>query len=111
MRYKLLILIIPLVASCIKAPKIEYVSVLKVPYDFDWKVIENKQVKIETTSSVVNEKGDTIGTLMPPGDYNLIVAKNSTLTIVQSPTAPPTKAIGGAVKQAIYFSARVNMQQ
>ncbi len=106
MRYKLLILIIPLVASCIKAPKIEYVSELKVPYDFDWKVIENKQVKIETTSSVVNEKGDTIGTLMPPGDYNLIVAKNSTLTIVQTPVAPQTKAIGGAVKQAVYFPAK-----
>ena len=55
MRYKHLILIIPLLASCIKAPKVEYVSELKVPYDFDWKVIENKQVTIETTSNVINE--------------------------------------------------------
>src|SRR3989339_1992864 len=108
MIYRILLLLTIIVSSCIKIPKDSYVSELKVPFEFDWKTIETQTVKIVEVSNVVNDKGDTIATLLPPGDYNLTVVKNSTLSIVKSNTAPATKAIGGSVKDAVYFPSKGN---
>ena len=106
MIYRILLILAIVISSCIKIPKDSYISDLKVPFEFDWKTIETKMVKITEVSNVVNDKGDTIATLLPPGDYNLTVVKNSTLSVVKSNTAPATKAIGGSVKDAVYFPSK-----
>ncbi len=103
---RILILLTIIVSSCIKIPKDSYVSELKVPFKFDWKTIEAQTVKIVELSNVINGKGDTIATLLPPGDYSLTVVKNSTLSVVKSISAPATKAIGGSIKEAVYFPSK-----
>jgi len=90
-------------------PNDPYISPLKVPESFDWKSIEAKKVTITQVSSVLNEKGDTVASFLPPGDYGLIVGKTSTLTVVQEAATPAvqTKAPGAIKsKEKIYFPAK-----
>ncbi len=106
MNNRLLLIIILIISSCIKAPVDNYISELKVPSDFDWKTVEEIAVKVEAISSVVNQNGDTIATIIPPGDYSLTVTKNSTLTVIKEASQVQTKAIGGEIKSAFYFPSK-----
>lgn len=95
-----------LLASCFKMPKDDFVPLLNVPADFDWKTIEAKPVSIGTTSSVLNEDGDTIASFLPAGNYNLTVGKSSTLTVVKESSFAMTKVISGNIKEKAYFPAK-----
>lgn len=109
MKRLILFLAIVILASCIKIPENRYNSIMKVPYDFDWKTIESKPVSLNTVSTVINEMGDTVASSLPPGSYNLIVGKESKLTVVQesTPQSVQTKTIvKGNIKEVVYFPAK-----
>jgi LruC domain-containing protein len=106
MNIRVLLLILLIISSCIKMPEDNYISDLKVPFEFDWQTVEEIPVKINELSSIVNQNGDTIATIIPPGDYSLTVTKNSSLTVVKEASSVQTKAIGGEIKSAFYFPSK-----
>lgn len=112
MKIKVIIVICLAAVSCIKTPITnDYVSPLVVPESFDWKTTESKPVTIQYTSTIINQYGDTVAASIPPGDYSLIVGKNTTLTIikdtvVQAGGAIAANAPGGAVKDVVYFPSK-----
>lgn len=73
-------------ASCAKFPYDDnYKSPLNISTNFDWKTFETKTISYNGTFSVINQNGDTIATNLPAGEYNLNVAKGTTLIAVPSP--------------------------
>lgn len=112
MKIKVIIVICLAAVSCIKTPVTnDYISPLVVPESFDWKTTESKPVTLQYTSTIINQHGDTVAASIPPGDYSLIVGKNTTLTIikdtvVQAGGAIAANAPGGAVKDVIYFPSK-----
>lgn len=73
--------------------------------DFDWKTFESKTVSFDGIFSVINQNGDTIATNLPAGEYELNVAKGSTLNVVPSlivETKDFSTLVTGA-KSRIYF--------
>ena len=109
--YKFLLfsLVVTFITSCVKMPKNNYVPEFEVLEDFDWKTIEYRPMTLTQTSVVVNEKGDTVGVSLPPGDYNFLVGKTSTLTALPDNTPDngiSTKAPGDKYKEVIYFPSK-----
>jgi LruC domain-containing protein len=86
-----------------------------VPEEFDWKTIENNAVTLTSVSTIVDQEGDTLAAFVPPGEYNIITGKTSSLTIIEEqPEASPllssaisTPGAGrGVVKEILYFPAK-----
>lgn len=100
--------------GCVKFPQpidIPSTSEFKISKTFDWKTIEAKVVSFNTTSSVINQNGDTIAKNLPAGEYPLYVGKGSILTIVNSNVIleESTKSISTPVsgsKTRIFFPAQ-----
>jgi len=86
-------------------PENTYKPDLKISPDFDWKTIEAKKISLTQISSVLNEKGDTVASFLPPGDYDINVGKSTKLTVVPS-LVLQTKAGEGSIKQRVYFPAQ-----
>jgi LruC domain-containing protein len=103
-----------ILAGCVKFPQpvdIPSTSELNISKTFDWKTIETKMVSFNTTSSVLNQHGDTIAKNLPAGEYPLYVGKGSILTVVTSNVIleESTKAISTPVsgtKTRIFFPAQ-----
>lgn len=95
-----------LIVSCMKFPEDNYVKVLDVPADFDWKTIEYKEVDISNLSTVTNSFGDTVASFIPAGMYQIATAIGSTFDIKAETEIPETKALPGNHKQTIYFPAK-----
>lgn len=96
--------------SCISMPlENDFVPEINIPADFDWKTIESVPLVLTTDSHVLNANGDTIGVSLPPGEYNFIVGKNTTLHNVPDNSASQsaiTKAPGDTYRQIVYFPAK-----
>lgn len=100
--------------GCVKFPETTIVpstSDLNISKTFDWKTIETKIVSFSTTSSVLNQHGDTIAKNLPAGEYPLYVGKGSILTVVTSNVIleESTKSISTPVsgtKTRIFFPAQ-----
>ena len=109
-----LLAIIVVSFGCVKFPQpidVPSTSELNIPKTFDWKTIETKIVSFSTTSSVLNQHGDTIAKNLPAGEYSLYVGKGTILTVVSSNVilGEPTKAISTPVsgtKTRIFFPAQ-----
>ncbi len=94
--------------SCFEVPDNNYRSPLDVPQSFDWKTIEGRKVVITQFSSVFDENGDSVASLLPAGEYKLFVGKSTSLNIVPEPVPQSTistKAGGGSIKNRVYFPA------
>lgn len=108
------IIITIIFVGCVKFPQpidIPSTSEFKISKTFDWKTIETKMVSFNTTSSVINQNGDTIAKNLPAGEYPLYVGKGSILTIVNSNVIleESTKSISTPVsgsKTRIFFPAQ-----
>jgi len=100
------------VVSCVKRPLTnDYVSPLSVPNDFDWKITENNSVTVTTVATIINQNGDTLAAFIPPGDYNIIASKNSSLTIIEEQPEAQNSAFAhnaseGVIKEILYFPAK-----
>jgi LruC domain-containing protein len=95
--------------SCVKMPESKYEPEFEVLEDFDWKTIEQRAVTLADTSIILNESGDTVAVSMPPGTYDLIVGKNSTLTAIRDTSTSNdvlTKSPGDKYKQVVYFPSK-----
>lgn len=108
------IFIFIILAGCVKFPQPvdnPSTSELNISKTFDWKTIETKMVSFNTTSSVLNQHGDTIAKNLPAGEYPLYVGKGSILTVVTSNVIleESTKSISTPVsgtKTRIFFPAQ-----
>lgn len=108
-KFLLFSLVVTLITSCVKMPKNNYVPEFEVLEDFDWKTIEYRPMTLTQTSVVVNEKGDTVGMSLPPGDYNFLVGKTSTLSALPDNTpdnSVSTKAPDDKHKEVIFFPSK-----
>lgn len=106
-KVSLYIIITLILISCIHKKENRIISDLIVPKDFNWHSIEEVNIILPSTSTIINQDGDTLAHAIPAGEYNLFLSKNSSYSVVPEATTPLTKAIGGGViKETIYFPAK-----